>query len=74
LIDNRDHFTEFAEALAQRCFPGWTPEPVLVIEAVLRTMPEIFKDATEDETQAFTNRLLLALRARIALQNSHWQS
>jgi hypothetical protein len=69
-----DKFAEFAETLERRCFVGWMPEPGIVCEAVLRAMPEIFRDATEDETQAFTNRLLLALRARIALQNSKWQS
>jgi hypothetical protein len=67
-----DKFGELAEKLTQR-FVGWTPEPEMVIEAMLRAMPRIFRDAPEEAIQLFVNRLLVALDARIALQNSRWQ-
>jgi hypothetical protein len=70
---NTDKFAQLAETIARQCFGGWIPpEPELICEAVLRAIPQIFKTASEEETQVFTDRLLAALRARIALNNARW--
>jgi hypothetical protein len=67
-----DKSARLAEAIAEKCFGGSLPEPEIVCEAVLRAMPQIFENLSEDETQAFVNALALALRARRAVESTEW--
>jgi hypothetical protein len=67
-----DISARLAEAIAEKCFAGSLPEPEIVCESVLRAMPQIFEGVSEEATQAFVNRLLLALRARRAVENTEW--
>jgi hypothetical protein len=64
-----DKYVELARALCDRIGAFQQADAEIIAEAAVRTFP-CLRDADEECAQAFVDRLVPALRAQIALNNS----